>query len=109
MKEGSEAGWIPLHYAAHYGYLPIVQFLAQQKIPGSMTAIANDGSTPAHLAAIGNRWDVVKFLALQDASILHIKNKANKTVLDQTSNCGNPELITELQQLAAAAPASMEE
>ncbi|XP_010833312.1 PREDICTED: receptor-interacting serine/threonine-protein kinase 4 [Bison bison bison] len=67
LRRGVDAGlpgkdaWVPLHYAAWQGHLPIVKLLAKQ--PGvSVDAQTLDGRTPLHLAAQRGHYRVARVL-----------------------------------------------
>ena len=48
IKERDEKGWTALHYAAHYGYIGLIERFADKEIPTNVTTFKKE--TPLHLA-----------------------------------------------------------
>jgi Krev interaction trapped protein 1 len=73
ISEGYDANqpdtdsWTPLHYAAWYGYGPVVKALIAEGKAG-LTTVNENGSTALHLAASTGRPEVVHIL-LQNSSV----------------------------------------
>ena len=61
---GGQHGGTPLHYAAEFGQLHIVQYLTN-KHGCNPSCLDKNNSTPLNLAAIRGHMDIVKFLTLE--------------------------------------------
>jgi hypothetical protein len=77
--KANNTGWTGLHYAAHYGHLPIVELLLES---GAEIDITNDyyRETPFMQAAASGNVDVMRRL-LEAGADLEIKNRFNRTPL----------------------------
>ena len=65
LEARSDGGGTPLHYAAHHGHLPVVQYLCEQG--ADKEARDNDDMTPLNRAEISwataqNRSAVINYL-----------------------------------------------
>ncbi|WP_341761278.1 ankyrin repeat domain-containing protein [Candidatus Tisiphia endosymbiont of Thecophora atra] len=68
----------PLHAAAYYGYLDIMEFLLEQGI--DIDVKSDNGDTPLLIAALTGNLKVMKFLVEKGADVT-IKNKEGLSVL----------------------------
>jgi len=57
----------PLHYAARYGHLSVVEYLVNQK--ADINANGKEKMTPLHLAASNDHLSVVEYLVNRKADI----------------------------------------
>ena len=72
---GRVAGWTPLHVAAQFNHLELVQYLVAEQQVDPMCQ-ANDGSTPLHKACHRDNIDVVIYLAKAMSKYLSLKDVA---------------------------------
>ena len=70
--------YTPLHYAAEYGHLSIVEYLVNQK--ADINAKDENDHTPLHFAAENGHLSVVEYLINQKVDI-NAKNKIGETPL----------------------------
>ncbi len=71
--------WVPLHYAAWQGHLPIVKLLAKQ--PGANVNVQTvDGRTSLHLAAQRGHYRVARLLIDLESDV-NVPNALSQTAL----------------------------
>ena len=124
IKEPDIHGWTPLHYAARFGYLPIVkQLLTKDRSVAYLTAYRDNNKTSLHLAASWGNTKVMKELIshcpdcwemvdIKGQNILHfacsnqqrdavnfiLQDSRLRSLINQTDKDGN----TPLHMLAAS-------
>jgi len=59
----------PLHYAARYGHLSVVEYLVNQKADINAQSSGYPSGTPLHYAAQNGHLSVVEYLVNQKADI----------------------------------------
>ena len=95
---GRAAGYTPLHAAARYNHLELVQYLIDEQHVDPMCQ-ANDGSTPLHKACHDDNMDVViylvnamsKYLPLKD--VVSCRGKDGKTPLHTAALYGQLKIV----------------
>ena len=93
----------PLHAAAQYGRLPVVQWLVQQ---GGATVNQADieGATCLHDAAREGQLPVVEWLVMKGgASVNQINTESNETPLSVAVQCGQLPVVQWLVKQGGAA------
>jgi hypothetical protein len=84
---GAHWGWTPLHLAAHYGHLEIVDLLIEQHADLEAKALNAIGNTPLGAAVWGDRLDVVERLIRAGAD-LNVKNNFGQAPLHRAVHRG---------------------
>lgn len=79
----------PLHWAAYYGNLEVLNVLIQA---GGVRERNNDGRTPAHLAALGGHIDVLKVM-LGEVPLMEDKDRSGCTILHLAAAKGHTLLV----------------
>ena len=91
-------GFIPLHIAAHKGYLQVVEVLVEHK--ADIKTFDNFSRTPLHRAVGSGRLDAVKYLVEHDADI-NTSDKIGWTPLHTASAIGSLDVVKYLVELGA--------
>ena len=94
IEANTSAHQTPLHFAAAYGHLSVVQYL--QNEGANMEAKNESGSTPLHLAALNGYLSVVQYLKNQGANTEARTNEGN-TPLQLASLNGHLAVVQYLQ------------
>ncbi|ESO86937.1 hypothetical protein LOTGIDRAFT_128109, partial [Lottia gigantea] len=84
-----KAGYLPVHYAAHYSKLDCLRFLMKQ---GTALDAKNHGNTVGHYASEGGKADCLNCY-LQHGGRLDIENNNGDTPLDTAKRSGHPLLM----------------
>jgi hypothetical protein len=86
----SWGGWTPLHRAAQFGYVDIIDFLISKG--SNLEAKTSLGMTPLYAAIIGQKSDVVKQLIDKGANIFAIRNDG-ETMLHIAAAMGQRDIV----------------
>jgi len=90
-----EFGGTPLHYAAHFGYMDMIEFLVNGG--ADVNAQDGDGDTPLHEAVRAGHVDAVRLL-LQNGADVTIRGMGGDTPLEDAVFWGHEEIIGLLRQ-----------
>jgi ankyrin repeat protein len=93
VAERSHDGWTPLHLAAFFGHLDLVEKLLEAGAPMLTISNNNEANLPIHAAAAGRRNEVVRLLVERGCPPDARASDQGYTALHLAANNGNVELI----------------
>lgn len=87
MLEADEFGWIPLHYAAHFGHVEVVKLFLESNF--ALAYIKNrEGMSALHISAKEGRVDVINALIAECPDTCELLDNKNRTAVHVAAESG---------------------
>ena len=91
LNECDDAGWTPLHYAAHMGHLDVIVYFLEGS--ADWTKVDGDSRTPLYHALLMGHLDVAKRIAKKTGGKLYNKDIEGLAPIHHASNKGHKHIV----------------